>query len=151
MSVETELGLGSNLESVIAAAWPSWTTIQPALGRVDDPRQLREWLQDADPTEADEVVYGIAWLASTEGGHDRNAALALAWLCLTGVLSWWKRKPATSLGVPPRARTAWPWWLRIGAALMFLLLPLLALSAALLWILEATWARVGQWKRGEWT
>jgi len=78
-------------------------------------------------------------------------ALALAWLCLTGVLSWWKRKPATSLGVPPRARTAWPWWLRIGAALMFLLLPLLALSAALLWILEATWARVGQWKRGEWT
>jgi len=84
MSVETELGLGSNPESVIAAAWPSWTTIQPVLGRVEDPRRLREWLQDADPNEADEVVYGIAWLASTEGGHDRDAALALAWLLVPG-------------------------------------------------------------------
>ncbi len=84
MSVETELGLGSNLESMIADAWPSWTTIQPALRCVDDPRRLREWLQDADPADADEVVYGIAWLASTEGGHDRDAALALAWLMVPG-------------------------------------------------------------------
>ncbi len=84
MSVETELGLGSNLESVMAAAWPSWTIRQPALGRVDDPRRLRAWLQDADPTEADEVVYGLAWLASTKGGHDRDAALVLAWLLVPG-------------------------------------------------------------------
>ncbi len=84
MSVETELGLGSNLESVIADAWPSWATAQPALGEVDDPCRLRSWLQNADPAEADEVVYGLAWLASTEGGNDRHAAQALAWLLVPG-------------------------------------------------------------------
>ena len=78
MSVETELGLGSNLESVIVESWPSWATTHPALGRVDDPRQLRGWLQNADPAEADEVVYGLAWLASTDGGHDGYAARALS-------------------------------------------------------------------------
>ena len=80
MSVETELGLGSNLESVIGAAWPAWTALQPALGRVEDPRRLRAWAKQADPGDADDVAYGLAWLASTEGGHDRDAARALAWL-----------------------------------------------------------------------
>jgi len=51
---------------------------------VDDPRRLRDWLQEADPADADDVVYGIAWLASTEGGHDREAAQTLAWLLVPG-------------------------------------------------------------------
>ncbi len=84
MSVETELGLGSNLESVFVAAWPSWIVLQPALARVEDPGRLREWLQGADPADADDVHYAIAWLASTEGGHDRDAALTLAWLLVPG-------------------------------------------------------------------
>lgn len=84
MSVETELGLGTNLESVIAERWPSWATAQPALGEVDDPCRLRVWLQDADPEQADEVVFGLAWLASTEGGNDTQAAQALAWLLVPG-------------------------------------------------------------------
>lgn len=84
MSVETELGLGSNLESVIGAAWPAWTALQPALGRVEDPRRLRAWAKQADPGDADDVAYGLAWLASTEGGHDRDAARALAWLLVPG-------------------------------------------------------------------
>ena len=84
MSVEIELGLGPNLESVIAEAWASWAIRQPAQGRVEDPRRLRGWLQDADPGDADEVLYGIAWLASIEGGRDRDAARALAWLLVPG-------------------------------------------------------------------
>jgi hypothetical protein len=28
-------------------------------------------------------------------------ALALAWLCVTGTMAWWRRKPARSMGVPP--------------------------------------------------
>lgn len=84
MSVESELGLASNLESTIVAAWPSWSIAQPILNLVDDSRRLREWLQEADPADADDVVYGIAWLASTEGGHDHEAAQTLAWLLVPG-------------------------------------------------------------------
>lgn len=71
-------------------------------------------------------------------------ALALAWLCVTGAMAWWRRKPASSLGVPPPPRRPWPWWLRIAAVGMFLLLPLLALSAALLWLAETAWAWAAQ-------
>ena len=90
MSVEVELGLGSNLESVIADTWASWAARRPELARVSDPRRLREWLQDADAAEADEVVYGLAWLASIEGGDDRDAARVLAWLLVPGAsfLAW---------------------------------------------------------------
>lgn len=68
-------------------------------------------------------------------------ALALIWLCITGAMSWWRRKPTTSLGVPPPAQRAWPTWLRAAALAMFLLLPLLAASAFVLWLLETLWAR----------
>ncbi|HNV79366.1 MAG TPA: PepSY domain-containing protein [Thermomonas sp.] len=67
-------------------------------------------------------------------------ALALAWLCVTGTMAWWRRKPARSLGVPPPSQRPWPWWLRVLALVGFLVLPLLALSAALLWLAENAWA-----------
>lgn len=68
-------------------------------------------------------------------------ALALAWLCLTGAMSWWRRKPTGALGMPPPARQPWPWGLRLAALAMFVLLPLLALSALLLWAAERLWLR----------
>ena len=68
-------------------------------------------------------------------------ALAMAWLCVTGALSWWSRKPAASVGVPPRPRAPWPGWLRATAVAMALLLPLLAVSAGVLWLLESAWSR----------
>lgn len=68
-------------------------------------------------------------------------ALALVWLCATGAMTWWRRRPASSMAVPPAAQRPWPWWLRVAAVAMFLLLPLLALSAALLWLAETAWAR----------
>jgi uncharacterized iron-regulated membrane protein len=44
------------------------------------------------------------------------AALVLAALCITGPWMWWQRRPAGSLGVPPRAqRVAWPFVIGLGA------------------------------------
>lgn len=82
MSVEFELGLGPDMESVVVTAWDGWTVRRPELAAVEDPCRLRAWLQQADPKVADEVAYGLAWLASVEGGDDIAAAKALAWLVL---------------------------------------------------------------------
>lgn len=63
-------------------------------------------------------------------------AAILVWLGMTGALSWWRRKPRASLGVPARSTGPWPPWLRAIAAFAFLLLPLLAVSAVALWAIE---------------
>lgn len=69
-------------------------------------------------------------------------ALALSWLCVTGAMAWWRRKPAHALGLPPRARAGWPLWLRLSGLALFAVLPLLAASAALLWLLETASLRL---------
>lgn len=69
-------------------------------------------------------------------------AAALAWLSLTGLMAWWRRKPARTLGTPAAAKHPWPSWLRAIAFGMFLALPLLGLSAALLWLGERGWDRL---------
>ncbi|MEP6907503.1 MAG: PepSY domain-containing protein, partial [Pseudoxanthomonas sp.] len=66
-------------------------------------------------------------------------ASALVWMSVTGVMAWWRRKPANAMGVPPRAARPWPLWLRCSSVLLFALLPLLTLSAALLWLAERLW------------
>lgn len=70
-----------------------------------------------------------------------NSAFAgtLVWLSITGFMAWWRRKPADALGVPPRPSQPWPRWLKISATCLCALLPLLALSAALLWLAEHAW------------
>lgn len=70
-------------------------------------------------------------------------ASALVWLSVTGLLSWWRRKPADALGVPPRSATPWPMWLKIAFVALAIALPLLALSALVLWLGERAWLRVG--------
>ncbi len=69
-------------------------------------------------------------------------ALALTWLCVTGAMAWWRRRPARGLGVPPRPTGRWPGWLRLAAAGLFIVLPLLALSSLLLWLLDGAWQRL---------
>lgn len=66
-------------------------------------------------------------------------AAVLVWLSVTGTMAWWRRRPAHALGVPPPPRRSWPMPVRVAAVLLFALLPLLALSAALLWLLEHGW------------
>lgn len=82
ISVESRLGLGSDIERVIVDLWPSWTVVVPDLGLVDDPGDLRGWVRSGPWLDVDRVVYGLAWLASMEGGRDRDAARVLAWLLL---------------------------------------------------------------------
>ena len=84
MSVEAELGLGIGLESVIDSNWPFWQASRPELSRVDDPHGLQGWMQQSGAAEADEVWYGLAWLASIDGGDDPVAARVLAWLLVPG-------------------------------------------------------------------
>lgn len=84
MSVEEHLGIDSNLEQVIAGAWPGWVRQRPALGAVTDPNRLRSWLQAADPEGADEVMHALVWLASTQGADDTVAAQVVAWLLVPG-------------------------------------------------------------------
>lgn len=55
-------------------------------------------------------------------------ALSLVWLCVTGILSWWIRRPRRGLGDPPRATVRWPAGLWIGAIVMGLVLPIFGLS-----------------------
>lgn len=84
VSVEKHLGLATNLEQVLTGSWPGWVARRPVLGAVAEPSRLRSWLQDADPALADEVLHGLAWLASVEGADDRDAAAVLAWLMVPG-------------------------------------------------------------------
>ncbi|MBW8368285.1 MAG: PepSY domain-containing protein [Arenimonas sp.] len=66
-------------------------------------------------------------------------ATALVWLSVSGFMAWWRRKPADALGVPARERTAWPRWLTLATAIACLVLPLLALSALCLAVLDRLW------------
>ncbi len=66
-------------------------------------------------------------------------ATALVWLSVSGFMAWWRRKPADALGVPARERTAWPRWLTLAAVITCLVLPLLALSALCLALLDRLW------------
>jgi uncharacterized iron-regulated membrane protein len=66
-------------------------------------------------------------------------ASALVWMSVTGFMAWWRRKPADAMGLPPRPAGAWPFWLKSSSVLLFASLPLLALSAVLLWLVEKLW------------
>ena len=89
VSVQSRLGLGPEMESVIANAWEGWVKKQPKLAAVTEPHRLQAWRREADPQLSDEVVHGLAWLASIEGGDDHDTARALAWLSLSGAAFSW--------------------------------------------------------------
>ncbi len=88
------------------------------------------------------VGYGIAWLEGQLFGLANQligvaTALALFTLAISGFLMWRRRKPDDALGAPPQPRD--PAKLKGVAALILILaalLPLLAASLILLWIVE---------------
>lgn len=97
----------------------------------------------ADKHAIDRVVgYGIAWHEGQLFGRVNQligvaTALALFTLAVSGFLMWRRRKPGRALGAPLPARD--PARLRGVAAIVLLLaalLPLLAASLILLWIVE---------------
>ena len=58
-------------------------------------------------------------------------ALSLVWLTATGLASWWMRRPAGRLGVPPRRTLEWQWPMKTLALLMCIALPIFATSVAI--------------------
>lgn len=111
-----------------------------------EPLARADWNQF--PTMAKAVATGVdlheaGYFGRAGAWVNTTFALALVWLCVTGAMSWWRRKPIGSAGAPPRLARPWPPGLRLAGAMLFAALPLLALSALALWAGETAWARLG--------
>ena len=85
MRVSEYLDLEDNSELLSRArdSWAAWTEQEPRLAVVAFDR-LRDWLDEASPREADEVLHALATLAASDGGDDVAAAAVLAWVLLPG-------------------------------------------------------------------
>jgi uncharacterized iron-regulated membrane protein len=69
-------------------------------------------------------------------------AVSLIWLSVTGVLSWWTRKPAQKLGAPPKASTRIPYFVLVSALVVCIVLPLLGASVLLIVLIDAITRRL---------
>jgi uncharacterized iron-regulated membrane protein len=97
----------------------------------------------ADQHPVDQVIgYGIAWHEGQLFGAVNQAvgvatALALVTMSITGFLMWRRRKPPGVLGAPPLPQhSRKPLFVAGAMLLLALLLPLLAASLLLLWLLD---------------
>jgi uncharacterized iron-regulated membrane protein len=57
-------------------------------------------------------------------------AISLVWLSVTGVLSWWIRRPKGGLGIPPKVLAEWPPPLLLAGGIVCVLLPIFGASVA---------------------
>lgn len=71
-------------------------------------------------------------------------ALSLVWLTVTGVASWWMRRPRGGLGIPRKMALRWPQAMTVTATVMCLLLPIFGASVLLLLGLERLWVQRGK-------
>jgi uncharacterized iron-regulated membrane protein len=55
-------------------------------------------------------------------------AFSLVWLSVTGVVSWWIRRPKRKSGIPPKVRASWPRALIAVVVIMCALMPIFAAS-----------------------
>jgi len=76
--------------------------------------------------------FGVAnvWLNTAFAG-------SLVWLAVTGVLSWWVRRPARKLGAPPKVDTRIPNLLVAGGVALCIVLPLLGASVLIIAVVDA--------------
>jgi uncharacterized iron-regulated membrane protein len=63
-------------------------------------------------------------------------ALSLVWLAVTGITSWWIRRPRARLGVPPKTYIRWPRSLLAVAGVMCILLPIFTASLIAIAVVE---------------
>lgn len=68
-------------------------------------------------------------------------ALSLVWLTISGVASWWLRRPSRSLGIPRKVELRWPRGMIVAATVMCVLMPIFGASVLLLAGLEKLFAR----------
>jgi uncharacterized iron-regulated membrane protein len=67
---------------------------------------------------------------------------ALVWMTITGLMSWWTRRPQRSVGVPPKPDLKWPRTLVTATVIASAIFPLLGVSVATLWFVDALRMRV---------
>jgi len=64
-------------------------------------------------------------------------AASLMWLTVTGVLSWWNRRPAGKVGAPPKVKSGIPTAIRAMVVTACVLMPLFGASVLLIVMAEA--------------
>ena len=65
-------------------SWSGWAQKIRPLRVVASVEELRPWLREAGPAEADEVLWLLARLGSPSGGNSVPASAVLAWCLLPG-------------------------------------------------------------------
>lgn len=63
-------------------------------------------------------------------------AVSLIWLSVTGIISWWLRRPRHKVGAPPRVTTTVPRFLVPVAVTLCVILPLLGLSVLAIFAID---------------
>lgn len=63
-------------------------------------------------------------------------SLALVWMSVTGLSSWWLRRPKGRLAAPPRTEIRLPRWALATGIALCVLMPLLGASVLVLWLAE---------------
>lgn len=89
MSLAKQLGLERPSADLLVRAgdrWQGWQRTHPVLAVSENLQGLREWVRNAGPEEANEVLLALAELAAVDGGDDRAAAAGLSWLLLPGAV-----------------------------------------------------------------
>jgi len=69
-------------------------------------------------------------------------ASSLIWLCLTGVLSWWNRRPAGTVSAPPKVGARVPGVVAAMVGAACVLMPLFGVSVLMILLAEAVVARL---------
>lgn len=69
-------------------------------------------------------------------------ALALVWMSVTGLLSWWMRRPRGRLGAPLRSQIRLPRWALVTGGVLCVVMPMLGASVLALWGFDAVRGRV---------
>jgi uncharacterized iron-regulated membrane protein len=68
-------------------------------------------------------------------------ALSLVWLAVTGVLSWWTRRPRGKLAAPPRVAKALPRFVLAMGIAGCVVLPLLGMSVLVIFLVDTLFGR----------
>ncbi len=63
--------------------------------------------------------------------------LALAWVSVTGFLSWWMRRPRGRVGAPMRTQIRLPRWALMVGVSLCIAMPILGVSVLALWAVDA--------------
>jgi uncharacterized iron-regulated membrane protein len=69
-------------------------------------------------------------------GLNTAFAISLMWLSVSGVLSWWQRRPAGKVGAPPKVNAGIPRAVMVIALVVCVLMPLFGISILLIMFAE---------------